>query len=1576
MAQKLNRKLVFVVGSLVIVLVFGGVVVYAIQWRYNAERHVRAAEAFAAVGDFRKAADAYGRAVSKKPSNLEYLSKFREAIEQITPATDNEARERYQQMIGVLASEARVARDDPARWRAYLEAMREQSEAADNVGNWKAFADRCDDVIRAVSEDGTPHAIATLYRGYAGFRRIDSLNESERAATVVDLEAALKCKELNAFETDLAVGSLARAALRERAIAGGAGRADRLEATQAALDKAMERALSTSPEGLRTAIASLEAAYLKAQGNRQDKSVEAAAEALAQRALASADGMSLLEVARSLASVGPTGAEEAQGMLGAYVQKHPDAILHRRIYATTLRVQDLPSARRELKAVFEGERPKVGLLATLYEPNRSVAAISLFDVAFDEVDRAKPEERAAKITELEAAREIVAKSLEGAPDQSAVIRADGKVLLQKKDAMGAIVKFNEVFKKGSQVDLELYILSAAANLQVNEIGRALELVTAGLGVAPGNPALIKLRARLELSSARVADAVNTLRGLLEFYPDDAEAKELLALASSARAQDANALSGNDKVLAIAVKVQTAADAGDFDEARRQLAEAKKIAGPADARPARMAVVVEMQANNLEAARKLVKEGMAQFAADPALIRLNAVLASDDIVERILALSDSAVSDEKERTVLTYLRLLQTGQSMRDMADRERRLSQSTAAKTAENAEKVLNAAKEWRAKADQQDRAHPALLEADFDAAITQKNWAMAEEVAKLADQSTRDRTQAPLMRARSLLAQNRMQEAAQVMERAIQAGVDASTMYRMLGAALERMGNIEGSLRNYEESYKRRPGDMSTVRLLVGALVRSGNPQRGLEILRQARSLAGFEEDVGNTWLMLEAQMGDRRLAQRMRDARYSIVPTDTQNAIALASMLAISAPEREDVLADNGKPLFTESEWTGLDNASRNKEVDRVRDDWRKRAESIFTDLLRRDPRNIDAANAYSGLLRMLGRMQEAQTVLSDAVEAAGAAAGWRGYMLLGQSYCFLSDFEKAKAAFGKAITLEDQQSRDATRAIADMLMGMEQYGLALGYFEDVAKADQSRAMKLRLSECLLRLGRNADSRKMFDTIDSAGTREVGEEMLDGAIYVAIGDQLRKQGDIDGARAQFEKAIAPYQRAKAAAPSIPQPFIQDAMLKRKLFELTGERSRGEEALAAADRGVAVGATFYPACAARSEVLVSLGDLNGAVAELERFLRIAPTSVDARRRVTELLFTNNQLDRAEESLRQAIGYAPGEPAWYASLGDLLTRRGKLTEAADAYARSDQLRPDPTIFFRQLDALIRGRNFRGAIDACRSRGDIVRESPVARGYLGSALVALGEKGDGVATLRESFAAVKQAYDEGNSRPIQDWYGAIRLIFAPGLLNEAEALVKDVSGGDPTPVGWEYLSFLALGNDSAGPSRVIAYLEPVADRDYSKTPDFAAVLYDRLGTSYYLAGQCEKAVSAYEKALKYLPNGDAILNNYAYLCVDCLKDPKKALPHARLAVQLQPTRGEYLDTLAFVLIADRQFEEGLGYADRAAKLSDGAAVQLHRAMALVELKRVDQARQALARAAELNPDPPTKASIEQLLAKIK
>ena len=1576
MAQKLNKKLVFVVGSLVLLVVLGGAVTLVLRFRFDAERHIKAGDAFVAAGDYRKAADQYGRAVAKKATNLGYLEKFRGAILEITPETENEASERYQQYLSVLANEARVARDDMAKWRAFLAAFRSQAEASDNSAVWKALAERCDDMMRVVPEDGVGAALARVNRGYAGSRRIDSLNDSERAAVVLDLESGLASKDLTPEERDLAVGTLMRLAVRERAIAGGAGRADRIDATQAALDKAFERGAAEPTVGVRIAIARLERAMFAAQGKLNDAAVATAAEELGAVLRNATDFIAVLESTQVLVRGGTAGVEEAQAVLAEFVAKHPEQMLHRRFYGTMLRGSDAKAARRELQAVVDAPRPKAGLLAAIYASNRAAASLMLFDISFDEAERATGDERTAKIAEAVAARDGIAKMLEGVADNSALLRADAKIALLKGDTMGAIIKFNEIFKKGSQIDLELYILSALAHMRVQEIGRALELVNGGLALAPGNVALLKLRARLELGSARTRDALQTLRGVLEAFPDDQEAKELVAMASNAEQLDPTMRTGADPFIEAAGRIQALAEAKDFDGARRMVAELRSQMPAGDARLVRIAVGIEAQANDLEAARRMTREGLAQFPNDSGLIRLNVLLASDDIVERVIAFSEGALEDDKERTVLTYLRLLQTGQTIREQATREKRLGLASAAQSDQNASKLEAAATQWRAKAEQADRAHPALIEVDFNKAIEAKDYTAAEAIAKIAEQSGRDRTQAPILRARILLVQDRNQEAAAVMERAIQEGVDASTIYRTLGSALERLGNIDGALRAYEESYKRRPADMGTVRLLVGALVRSGNPARGLEVLRQARALAGFDEDVGNTWLVLEQQIGDRRLAQRMRENRYRLAPADAENAVALATILALSAPDRDDIVSENGRPVYTENQWNSMDAASRNREIDRVREDWRKRAETIYTDVLTREPANIDAANSYAGLLRVMGRLADAERVLAQAVEKAGPSGGWRGLIMLGQMQVMFGAEDRARASFEAAVARQDPQAKPATRAIVDTLMNIERFPLALTYLEPLASEGGDRELKLRLAECYLRVNRGADARKVFDSAVGGGPRDLGAELLDGAIFVAMGDEYRGNGDTDKARAEYEKAIPPYQRAKQLSPGIPQPFIQDAMLKRKLFEITGDRTRGEEALASADRASSIGATFFPATAVRSEVLVVLGDLNGAVAELERYLRIVPTAVDARRRLVDLLYSNNQFDRAEESLRAAIGYAPGEPAWHFTLGDLLARRGRMPDAAACYARADALRPDPATFFRQLDALIRARDFRGAIDASRARGDLVRENPVARAYLGAALVAIGEKGDGVTTLRESFGVVKQAYDAGNSQPMQDWYGAVRLIFAPSLLNEAEALVKDVSGGDPTPVGWEYLSFLALGNDSGGPAKVVAYLEPVADRDYSKMAEFGAALYDRLGTSYYLTGNCQKAISTFERALALTPGNHAVLNNYAYLCVECLKDPKKALPAARRAVQLQPARGEYLDTLALVLVSDGQAAEALEYAERAAKLSDSAPVQLHRAMALKALGRDDQAREALRRANDMNPDPPTKASIEQLSATLK
>ncbi|MFM7259415.1 MAG: hypothetical protein ACKO3W_02310, partial [bacterium] len=210
MAKKLNKKLVFVVGAATVSL--GALFAFGLMWRLDTERFIRAGDQLAAEGDYRKAADAYGRAVNKKQNNIAYLEKFSGAILRIVPETQNEANEKYQQYIGSLQLLARADRDNVLRWRPYLEAVIEQCEGLSSPAAWKNLSDRCDEALNAVRVGGTEEQVLKAYRGYAGMRRLDSLDEPQRLKTVEDLKTAAATKDLTAVERDRVLGSLARIA--------------------------------------------------------------------------------------------------------------------------------------------------------------------------------------------------------------------------------------------------------------------------------------------------------------------------------------------------------------------------------------------------------------------------------------------------------------------------------------------------------------------------------------------------------------------------------------------------------------------------------------------------------------------------------------------------------------------------------------------------------------------------------------------------------------------------------------------------------------------------------------------------------------------------------------------------------------------------------------------------------------------------------------------------------------------------------------------------------------------------------------------------------------------------------------------------------------------------------------------------------------------------------------------------------------------------------------------------------------------------------------------------------------------
>ena len=102
---------------------------------------------------------------------------------------------------------------------------------------------------------------------------------------------------------------------------------------------------------------------------------------------------------------------------------------------------------------------------------------------------------------------------------------------------------------------------------------------------------------------------------------------------------------------------------------------------------------------------------------------------------------------------------------------------------------------------------------------------------------------------------------------------------------------------------------------------------------------------------------------------------------------------------------------------------------------------------------------------------------------------------------------------------------------------------------------------------------------------------------------------------------------------------------------------------------------------------------------------------------------------------------------------------------------------------------------------------------------------------------------------------------------------------------------------------------------------TKKPEDVAMLSIRLGKAYYDSGKPQEAEKAYIKCLEIVPSNSAALNNLAYLYVDDLNVPEKALPYVRKVIRLRPQDPNVLDTYGWVLARLKRYVEAKKYLQR-------------------------------------------------------
>jgi tetratricopeptide (TPR) repeat protein len=1580
MATRVNKKVVIIVSACTVIGV--GVVGFVAlqQWRADPTRHVNAGDQAFAAGKFQEAATNYGRAIGKRRNNVEYHSKFIEASRRIVPVTQVEARERYLQLMGSLLVRAQIARDDEKLWREVLDERLLQAELADAPLNWAAIADLVSrDMEGTIAPDSPLATLAKSIRGYVDSRRIASLapNEIDAARTLLtELVETAKGTDL-----DRAYGGLFAILLRDaQQFEAGGQRRQAVEAWKL-FDDTLAKAKSEVPDGIQTLKWDLVRLRLRAasgDAGATDELIGGAADALAARALALDDATAVFEATKAINAPNvPKGAARASAMLTAYLAKHPEAHLHRKALAFSLQFDDPEAAERECRAILDAKPLPVSLVAATMDEIRVGAAQQLFDIEFSRFGRLTDEAaRPEAIKRLEAAAERVRTESATLADNSALLRIEGKLAMAKQEWRTADAKFKEVIRKGSSIDGEIYLLSSVAAEQLGETGNAEQLINRALDFSPGNLDFLERRAELEARNGRFDAARRTIESVVARAPDRPGAKAILAELERV-GRDGGPSTDDPKLRKIA-EADVERLKGNVDKARA--AGEEVLAQDPNYVPALIMMALIEGTTNREKALEYVRRGLAVQPDNPALQRLNVFITSDDPVARLNLAVETEFPNEPDRTVFKAVRFRFAAEEQAAEVARLTRENDPTLPQRKVIADALKAAADEWFGKAMQLDPGHPVLLDFRFSEALFRKDQAAMQAAIAEAEKSTRDSSLQHLFKARLALDQGNAGSAKSIIQRAIEQGIDSADIYRMLGLAHESTGDTADAVRAFGEAYRRKPTDMNMVKSYVAALVRSGERQTALTILRDARRVAGEDVQIGETWLDLESEIGDRALARRMRDDRYALVPNDRRNALRLATMLAEFEPERGDIAGPDGRVKYTEQQWNGLDAMQRQRELVQTRDQWRQQSDRIFASLIAAEPKNSEFAMMRAVTFRRQGRYPEAEKALRDLIQRAGAEANVPMFVALGVHFAEIDDLPKAEQAFAEAVKIQRPDARGADAQIAEYWFQKGQWARAIPHLESLRAVNNTPELALRLAETYTQARRFDEARAELDRAVKVGAKGVVVDQLEASIAEGRAERFIAEQKTAEATASLETAAAALRRAREAAPANPVIGVQEASVLRKQFELTGDRAKLDAAIAAADRSTKILGTYNPAAIAKADLLMLKGDPAAAVLELERFVRAAPSDADGRRRLVQTLVDAGRAPRAIEVVREAISLSPNDAQWRVALGEVEAGRGNLAAAIAAYEEAERLRVDLNIVQRLAELRLRRTppNWEAVLAGLRARPDLVQGSPFLQSAVGVALHNSGETKGGLESMRSSYQFAKRLVAEGKAPPsiIDGWFQNLRLIYAGPRTADAEAFLMEVSGGKPDLHDLRGIAELWFAQGLAGGDRLIDAATRGLAIDDKKDPVITARLNDMIGTVKYLKGDCKGALAALKNAVDALPNEPAVLNNYAYLCGECADDPKIGLAAAERAVLLSRGKAEYLDTLGYVQARSGDLEKGLATLQQALGKLANASVHIHLAQVLLDLGRKQEAQSHVTAAGDLNPDPMQMKQIKALIERLR
>lgn len=1559
MAARVNKKVVIPL-LVTLTIVVAGAVAASLFFSRTSEYYKTKGDAAAAAGDWESAEEFYSKAVFKDQGNVALLDLWRDSLAQIVPPDAIKARELYTKWSSILKRKTEIRPFEPQFHIDWLAHVLSVSLPEPSTADAAFLMTETENMLRSrPAADANPlWDRAFRFRGIAGAYRMREagLEARLREEALADLKRAVAADPADS----LAVDALIRWHLYHASdLAGRSKSREALARTEEA--RAIAQAhLAANPSDVLIAHSLAETYLATASYERDLPDVSTDAMIEYRRALARAEELALASAsiewwkARRLANDlmwvaedRAVGVARAAELIDHALKSDPD---HPQLRFERARFLAMAGRREEAmksyQDLIDAANLPVGLKSVQLFSTRPLAALAQFEMDIDEwmrANRSDPDAVAASRARAKARLDLY-RSLVSDADEN-LHYVEGRFALADRRPAEAASRLNQflatVGRRPIPTSQRLAALLdlASALEQTNQPGSAyeyLEQAAALTGFA--HPPILESLVSLDLASQNLERAERNLARLEDVAPQSEAAEDLRRRLKLARG-GAEAVAEDDPVMAAILSARDLMAEGQIDQARAALLDSRRSA------PENLAVLYELA--RLEHLQDRRSEALRY--ADEALALLDAgkgaIPEAAETSRQQWRLLRALLNEENLQPILEEIVESRPGLSPIEVHLEKWRLFNAHG--LGAEASKHLDAARALDAK-------HPAVLEHDFLAALAGNDLEAARRLTQTATETNADLASGLTFRGRLELHSGKTTAAIATLLQATGLKPYDGVPWRLLGAAHLSAGNLTAAAAAFEESLKRDPTNILTLREFARLQFRRGEVTGALSSIRKARALAPADENIHEAWLDLEGRHGDRAAAIRIRQRRHALAtgaaltPAQLDNALNLVDLHELDG---DFASADSLLTSLTPAD------AAQRLRLAQARADW-----------------HLKQGQIDAGRDALLAFTRTEPPPPNDLMTAALIA--------LTQFFIDAGRANDAIETARSAIPFQDPVRREADRCLGEIYLALNRTDEALECYERaLSGGDDNPALRIQMVNLHLVLARRdeaTDPAGAAQHRDRAGVILEQIEQVSGASLETTllrGELLFQSGDVRAAERIFNEAVAAY------------PQDARSWSARARFNLTqiadkGEIDRAPRVRADADQAMQIS----PGSEAPLHILADLArarrnpqtgrpdpDVATLISTWRRILEINPRNEEVRSQLVELLYSRREYTQAQVLIQEAIDLDPKRGAWHEIQGDLERNLGSPPEQyANHYGLAFEKQPSANRLLKLGRAWLGLKPPRAAqvIALYRQFEKEVAALPSHRVLLAQAQALAGDTSAASATLSEAAAMILGQTDPASRDDLlQQWFEALTMVTTPdrfaALAEEGfaglddpwpEALLGNAlveSANRPGTANAEALRAEGLRRMSAARDRIKAM-----PRGEERTGRLQRDLGWSLAGACYAAGDFAAAAAAWRWVLEVEPDHFATLNNLAYALANDLDRPEEALEFARRAYEASPTDPTMLDTYGYVLFRNGRLEEAERMLRDSLNRADQSGARMHLGEVLAARGNLDEARRELNRARTL------------------